>query len=78
MVFFSIIYAMDSTSSTSDEVQLEPSLIFKGKWTQPPATSTETADSGHSATQGFTVRWVNNHLILNNTQEIVEHLSCNV
>ena len=46
---------MDSNTNISQEDPVQQSLIFKrGKWTQPPPTSTDT----DSATQEFTVRYV--------------------
>ena len=46
---------MDQPSTSSDEDQPKPSLIYDGaKWVASPPTSGET-DSG---TQGFSVRYV--------------------
>ena len=45
---------MDQPSTSSDDDQPKPSLIYNGANWVPPPTSTET----ESGTQGFTVRYV--------------------
>ena len=61
---------MDEPSTSSDEDQPKPSLIYDGtKWFAPPPTSGET-DSG---TQGFSVRYVQPSENLINMDKNLKH-----
>ena len=60
---------MDQPSTSSDEDQPKPSLIYdEAKWVAPP-TSGET-DSG---TQGFSVRHVQSSKNVNNLDNFLTH-----